>query len=132
MYIKLVNLYACPGNVSNVTKKKYNVLGTDSTMDCATQSIVCLISCKKCGVQYVGKTSQKLHSQFSNHRSRLRSMGNLYLYNHFSSDGHDEEDICICLYIEKTNDTDSRSGSTSKMLEREDYWYKKLCTIPMD
>ena len=76
-----------------------------------------LILCRKCGVQYVGETSQKLRSRFNNHRSRLRSLSNLYLYNHFSSDGHNEDDMCI-MPIEKIDDTGSRSGSTSKRLKR--------------
>ena len=98
-------------------------------MDCATENVVYLISCRKCGVQYVGETSQKLRSRFNNHRSRLRSLSNLYLYNHFSSDGHNEDDMCI-MPIEKIDDTGSRSGSTSKRLEREDYWCRELCTYP--
>ena len=35
--------------------------------------------------------------------------------------------MCI-MPIEKIEDTGSRSGSTSKRLEREDYWCRELCT----
>ena len=75
--------------MSNVTKKRYDVV---SSMNCATENVVYLISCTRCGVQYFGETSQKLRGRF---RNRLKSMANLYLYNHFSSDGHTEVDICI-------------------------------------
>ena len=117
--------HVCQGNtfVSNVTRRSY----TASTTNCATENVVYLISCKGCGVQYVGETSQKLGSHFNNHRNRLKSMANLYLYNYFSSDGHSEGDMCIML-IEKIEDTGSRSGFTSKRLEREDYWCRELCT----
>ena len=55
-------------------------------------------------------------------------MANLYLYNHFSSDGHTEDDICI-MPIEKIFDTGNKVSSTSKRLEREDYWCRELCTF---
>ena len=42
-------------------------------------------------------------------------MANLYLYNHFSSDGHTEDDICIM----SIDDTGNKVSSTSKRLERE-------------
>ena len=103
------------------------MISSDSTMNCATENVVYLISCRKCGVQYVGETSQKLRSRFNNHRSRLKCMTNLYLYKHFSSDGHTEDDMCI-MPIEKVEDMGSRSASTSKRLEREDYWCRELCT----
>ena len=43
----------CQGNtfVSNVTRKSYNVVSSASTMNCATENVVYLISCRKCGVQ---------------------------------------------------------------------------------
>ena len=121
--------HICRGNtfVSNVTRKGYHVVGYASTMNCATENVVYLISCRKCGVQYVGETSQKMCSRFNNHRNRLKSMANLYLYNHFNSDGHTEDDMCI-MPIEKIDDFGSRSASTSKRLEGEDYWCRELCT----
>ena len=121
--------HICQGNtfVSNITRRNYSVVSYDSTMNCATENVVYLIACRKCGVQYVGETSQKLHSRFNNHRNRLKSMANLYLYQHFSSDGHTEDDMCI-MPIEKVEDLGSRSAATSKRLEREDYWCRELCT----
>ena len=57
--------------------------------------MVYLITCKKCGIQYVGEISQKLRSRFNNHRNRLKKLTNLYLYHHFSSDGLSVEDMSI-------------------------------------
>ena len=127
--VKLVNIYVRATRLlySNITRRNYSVVSYDSTMNCATENVVYLISCRKCGVQYVGETRQKLRSRFNNHRNRLKSMANLYLYKHFSSDGHTEDDMCI-MPIEKVEDLGSRSASTSKRLEREDYWCRELCT----
>ena len=86
--VKLVDIiYQGSTFVSNVTKKRYDVVGCASSMNCATENVVYLISCTRCGVQYVGETSQKLRSRFNNHRNTLKSMANLYLYSQFSSDG---------------------------------------------
>ena len=79
---------------SNITKKKYS---PNSDMDCSSRNVIYLISCKKCGVQYIGKTSQTLRSRMNNHRYRLKHMCDLYLYNHFNSDEHFIDDMYICL-----------------------------------
>ena len=45
--------------------RKYKVTGSSSILDCNRWNIIYLISCKKCGVQYVGKTSQVLRSRMN-------------------------------------------------------------------
>ena len=111
---------------SNVTKKSYEVISHSTSMTCTSENVVYLISCRKCGIQYVGETSQKLRNRLNNHRSSLKRLTNLYLYHHFSSDGHSEDDICI-MPIEKITPGD-RASVTSIQLEREDYWCRELCT----
>ena len=76
----------CQTNVfkSNVTNKIYSV----THMDCGTDNIIYLVSCKQCGVQYVGETSQTLRKRLINHRNRLKQLCGLYLYHLFNSDGH--------------------------------------------
>ena len=64
-------------------------------MSCETKSVIYLISCKLCGVQYIGETSQPLRKRMNNHRSRLNDLCDLYIYKHFSSDGHSLEDLCV-------------------------------------
>ena len=85
-----------------------------------------MISCKKCGIQYTGETSQKLRNRINNHRNRLRNLTNLYLYHHFKSDGHSEEDLSI-MPIEEI--TTSDKGTGAERLEREDYWCRELYTF---
>ena len=43
---------------SNVTGRTYSVNGQGEYMNCGTKNVIYLISCKKCGVQYVGEMSQ--------------------------------------------------------------------------
>ena len=52
-----------------------------------------------------------------------------YLYQYFNSDGHTEDDISIVPIEEvKLKPTDKISLS-AKRLEREDFWYRELCTV---
>ena len=113
--------------ISNVTKKSYDVVNPNNiSMDCTSDNVIYLITCKKCGIQYVGETSQKLRSRFNNYRNRLKKLTNLYLYHHFSSGGHSVEDMSI-MPIEELPSND-RVSATSQRLEREDYWCRELCT----
>ena len=112
---------------SNVTKKSYEVVSSGTSMSCVDDNVVYLITCRKCGIQYVGETSQKLRNRLNNHRSSLKKLPNLYLYHHFSSDGHSEDDISI-MPIEKITQDDDRASITSVRLQREDYWCRELCT----
>ena len=59
---------------SNVSGRVYNVTGNNSFLDRANSNVIYLISCKKCRVQYVGKTSQTLRSRLNNHRNRLKTV----------------------------------------------------------
>ena len=36
--------------------------------------------------------------------------------------------VIVCMSVENTDDTGSRSDSTSKRSEREDYWCQEVCT----
>ena len=65
---------------SNLTNKTYNVVSPNDDMDCGTRNVIYLISCTKCGVQYIGKTCQTLRSRFNNHRNRLQHLCDLYFY----------------------------------------------------
>ena len=82
-----------------------------------------------CGVQYVGKTSQTLRSRMNNHRNRLKQLCDLYLYNHFSSDGHCVDDISIIPIEEVVLDANDNCSISSKLLVREEFWYRELCSI---
>ena len=75
----------------------------------------------------MGETSQKLRNRLNNHRSSLKRLPNLYLYHHFSSDGHTEDDISI-MPIEEIPCT-VNTNITTLRLQREDYWCRELCTF---
>ena len=98
-------------------------------MNCGTKNIIYLITCRKCGIQYVGEKGQSLRKRLNKHRNRLKKLSCQYLYQHFNSDGYTEDDISIVPIEEvKLTPTDKISLS-AKGLEKEDFWYRELCTV---
>ena len=113
---------------SNVTGKTYSVQSRNQVMTCETKNVIYVISCCRCGIQYVGETSQMLRQRMNNHRSRLKKVGVQYLYKHYCNAGHSEDDITI-MPIEEVDVSDKHVSSTSERLQREQYWYRELKCI---
>ena len=65
----------------------------------------------------------------NNHRQRLSQMCDLFLYQHFCSDGHSEDDIAIMPIEEVTLEEGECMNLASKRLQREEYWYRELASI---
>ena len=63
---------------SNVSGRHYNVKSNQPTMTCETDNVIYLISCGRCGIQYVGETSQMLRKRMNNHRNRLKNTSEMY------------------------------------------------------
>ena len=106
-----------------------NTVSPSLSMNCGTKNIIYLITCRKCGIQYVGEKGQSLRKRLNKHRNRLKKSSCQYLYQHFNSDGYTEDDISIVPIEEiKLTPTDKISLS-AKRLEKEDFWYRELCTV---
>ena len=52
------------------TGRRYNIR---TSMTCKSANLVYLISCRKCGLQYVGETENLLHIRMNGHRSDIRT-----------------------------------------------------------
>ena len=59
---------------SLISNNKYNIVSPSSGMDCGTCNVVYLICCKKCGIQYIGKTTQTIRRRVNNHRNKLKTI----------------------------------------------------------
>ena len=88
--------YVIPSNsfTSHTTKRMYNI---NYQLNCISNNVVYLITCKVCELQYVASTSTKLRLRFNNHKSRLRvhsRKSNIdkesddIVYKHFHGPGH--------------------------------------------
>ena len=98
-------------------------------MDCSSKNVIYLITCRQCGIQFVGKTSQTLRNRMNNHRNRLKQLGNFYIYNHFNSDGLSLDDISIMPIAAVFHPSEDTSTIGSKLLSHEEFWYKELGSI---
>ena len=61
---------------SSLTHRKYVTKCDDkniNTLNCFTSNCIYLITCCRCGLQYVGKTFQSLRDRFSGHRTGMKN-----------------------------------------------------------
>ena len=56
-------------------------------------------------------------------------MCDLYIYNHFNSAGHTHNDLRIMPIEKVVLNSNDNITLASKLLDREEYWIKELCTI---
>lgn len=109
---------------SNQFKKNF---GIKHSLDCKSSNVIYLISCLKCQKQYVGETMQCLNSRFYKHSSDIRLNRDSPVGQHFSSQGHDINDLTISA-IEQVGDQGNDELNKMKRLEREKFWIGKLGT----
>ena len=121
---------AKPNFRSNVTNKSYNIINhTSDFLTCSSSNIIYLITCSRCGVQYVGETSQRLNLRMNNHRTAINGKKDTILYEHFRQEDGCHITHCIVQPIEKIDDSGSKQDQKKKRLEREAFWIKKLRTL---
>ena len=107
------------------TKQKYKINHHLSFND---KCLIYLLSCKVCGLQYVGSTTDKFRFRWNNYkendRKALRGEEHMQpeLFEHFAADNHScfLTDCSITL-IDKTDGSDPT--------RREEYWRKVLKTV---
>ena len=87
---------------SKLTGKRHSI---NFELNCNSTNVVYLLSCKVCGVQYVGSTSTRFRLRFNNHKSRIRAHArDDLIYQHFNGETHNGiEDLDIQL-IDQVND----------------------------
>ncbi|KAG9329610.1 hypothetical protein JZ751_003466 [Albula glossodonta] len=103
---------------STTTKQRYKIT---QHLTCKTPSVVYIIECKKCPVQYVGKTSTTLQRRFGDYRASIKRCQHRPIADHFNQKSHTINDLIIypikqvCGY---------------KALKKEqDHWIRELRTF---
>ena len=120
----------CPyiQNTSEFTSKegkKYNI--RKPNLNCNSTNVVYLLSCKTCGVQYVGSCATKFRYRFNNYKSCndrhfLKTVPQQNLHNHFDLPGHNAfSDFSFTLIDQGENENCVR--------KRERFWQYKLKTF---
>ena len=70
---------------------------TKFAISCMSFNIVYLITCRRCGQQYVGETGQPLHCRINSHRSDIkqRRTEKSPVAEHFNGEGHTLVDMTV-------------------------------------
>ena len=115
--------YFKPSNsfIGNVDKRSFHI---NHSFDCDSCGFIYLITCKRCGKQYVGSTITSFRIRFCNHKSSLnwygrgqRGICGEHLYAHFWEDGHKCLKDANTQIIDVTNVRDTTY--------REAFWIEK-------
>ena len=97
---------------------------TKGHITCTTTNVVYLITCRVCGMQYVGETRNTLKRRFYGHRSTIHtSKHDAPVGNHFNLPNHSISDMILQGIESLGNRPDTLRSS------REKYWIRRLCTI---
>ena len=97
-----------------------------SRLTCKTRNLVYLISCKRCGLQYVGETENALHIRMNGHRSDIRTKKTEKpVAAHFCQPDHSVKDLEVRGL--KRSIIPARSGE-----EKESFWIFTLRTLAPD
>ena len=108
---KCTNCSVCPFVKEGRTVKSKSTnfkMDINKNVDCSTQNIIYLLSCKKCSVQYIGETERMLKERFSEHRTFVNTNNKTKSTGlHFNSKGHSVSDMEITI-IEKVFSSDPR------------------------
>ena len=114
--------------VGCVDKRSFQI---NHGFDCDSCGVIYLITCEKCGKQYVGSTITSFRMRVNNHRSSLNRYGKgqkgicrEHLNAHFWKDGHGGLNDVIVQIIDVTDVRDPTY--------REAFWTEKLkCYTPL-
>ena len=104
------------------------VFNMNHQLNCHDKCLVYLLTCRACGIQYVGQTTDKFRYRWNNYKACYRrackgaEMRQKHLHEHFMGEDHQglEKDVEITL-IDKTD--------TSDPTKREDFWIRTLGTM---
>ena len=96
-------------------------------LNCVDNCVIYLLTCKCCGKQYVGETTDEFRLRWNNYKSndrknaRNEACTQEHLFEHFKSEGHSGflGNVSITL-IDKTDGKDPK--------RRENYWIRTLKT----
>ena len=119
------NIKECDTFTSHVTKETFKI---NHHFNCNSKCLIYLFSCKVCGKQYVGSTTDKFRYRWNNYKNCQRKAERgeddtpKYLHDHFLSEDHDGllNNVDITL-IDKTDPSDPE--------RREEFWRTKLRTL---
>ncbi len=93
---------------------------------CSDKNVVYLISCNKCGFQYVGETKQLLRERFSQHKNSVKKgFLRTLLVKHFNKKEHSVDNMTIKV-LEKIDANFDKDRVKAELTAAEDFWIRTL------
>ena len=110
----------------NVTGKKFV---TKTNVTCESSNVIYCLECKRCNLQYVGKTENPIKERLGSHLSAIkRNVGETDVPWHFNQKGH-EKMSDVKLYIVEFVGRHPKSDEGRRLLGLvEFFWIEKLHT----
>ena len=102
-------------------------------MNCKMAWLLYLCTCRKCLVQYVGKTEWPFNQRLNKHRFDVPVPGAPQIDQHFNQAGHDFDRDAKFTLIEKLKNLEGDKETKRKRIKaRENFWIKELKTLHPD
>ena len=99
-------------------------------MNCRTTWLVYLLTCKKCSIQYVGKTEWPFNERLNKHRFDVSVTDAQEVDTHFNLPNHDFDRDAKFTLIEKLKNLEGvKETKRNSILKRENFWIKELKTL---
>lgn len=93
-----------------------------SAINCNTTNVIYLITCNKCGLQYIGETGRKLKRRISEHILSIKKKTDTAVAQHFNNPGHTLSNFTVTA-IEKLNHGEGYRRN------KENFWIRMIDTF---
>jgi tripartite motif-containing protein 2/3 len=99
-------------------------------VSCEITNIIYLISCGKCGLQYVGETGRRARDRLYEHLYSIKQSNRVQtpVSSHFSTSGHTFRDLRFQV-IERCHTASDTTQTAVSRKRRELFWIWELKTI---
>ncbi|CAH1251664.1 TRIM3 [Branchiostoma lanceolatum] len=106
---------------SHATEESFQM---KDSMTCRSTYIIYLVSCSKCGAQYVGETKEELRTKFSSHMASINQNKTSALAKHFNSAGHSMKNVRVRPIVQ----IELESHGDQLRKDEEAFWIETLQT----
>ncbi len=105
---------------SNATGETYTIQGSHN---CRSSYVIYLLECSKCNCQYVGQTSNTLHSRLTSHVSDIRRKKYTSVGTHFNLPDHNIRHLRATVIASSYRDSNSRMRHEEAWIRILKSWY---------
>ena len=113
--------------MSTSTKQTFKI---HHRLNCRSKFVIYLLECKRCSIQYVGKSEWAMNIRINKHRDDVLREDAILACQHYKQTSHSFNEDATFTIIETLKDQGKELTSMRRTLEdREDFWIKKLKTL---